>query len=238
MSENENQRDDGQNLPMLGGFGNIEDQVEGEEQQFAHVIQGTKLKFTNDFVWMASSAPFLPKERELVIVGLARVVQKWVDEVPVETIFVPRGAKWPNVAKMNEGCKAEWVEKFGKLQGPYQASRVVYFLDLNTMERFTFPSPTWGAELAFREFRDAWNDMKTLRGDDVYAVVTLGDTYMSNSYGGRQRPAYKVKRYIKIGPDGRIEAVIPLSAPDASPVRTIDAPNLSERMGGEEIPWK
>jgi hypothetical protein len=77
------------------------------------------------------------------------VVQKWVNQVAVDTIFVPPQQKWPDLDKLNDACpKTEWRKDFNdNLVGPWQRSRVVYFVDLNTMEKFTWPTSTVGGDI-------------------------------------------------------------------------------------------
>ena len=205
MSDSENDETN-KNLPVVDGFDGVEnDGVEDEEGRPSNsrVIQGTRLGFNNDYTWTADDEVF-PEARELVVIDTARVVQKWVDKMPDECIFVEPSHKWPNIAKLNEGCpKSEWSEDFnGKPQGPWQRQRVVYFVDLNTMEKFTWPSGTVGADICLCEFRERVRMMRQFRGARVFAVVTLGDAYMHTRYGGRQRPDLKIQRWITLGADG------------------------------------
>jgi hypothetical protein len=41
--------------------------------------------------------------------------------------------------------------------------------------------------------------MRQFRGEHVYPVVTLSDTFMNTRYGGRQRPYFKIQRFITFG---------------------------------------
>ena len=197
------------NLPAVDGFDGIEnDGVEDEEGQLStdRVIQGKRLGFTNDFVWMIGNDEEFPEGRELVVIDTVRLVQKWVDKKPGPAIFVGSHEKWPNVAKLNEACpKSEWGQDFnGNPQGPWHRQRVVYFVDLNSMEKFTWPSrvDTVGADVCIREFREKVRMMRQFRGTRVFAVVTLDDTFMPTRYGGRQRPDLKIARWILLGPEG------------------------------------
>lgn len=247
MNDSEND-EAGKNLPAVAdGFDGVEnDGVEDEEGQPANnrVVQGTRLGFSNDFVWLIHDDEEFPKTRELCVMDTARVVQKWVNKMPGEVILVGPDQKWPNVAKLTEACpKSEWGEDFnGRPQGPWQKQRVVYAVDLNTMEKFTWASGTTGADICVREFREKVRMMRQFRGARVFAVVTLGDCYMHTRFGGRQRPDLKIVRWISLKPDGT--ALPPPSAPalakpvePQSGVRTVEEPSLSEKMGGDTVPW-
>jgi hypothetical protein len=61
------------------GFETFEAGVEGEESQGRGVIQGTCVKFTNEAAWMINDGDELSGDLELVVVDIARVVQKWKD---------------------------------------------------------------------------------------------------------------------------------------------------------------
>jgi hypothetical protein len=254
MSDSENE-EEGKNLPaVVDGFDGVEnDGVEDEEGQPSNnrVIQGSRLGFTNDFTWVTGDDEEFPKTRELVILDTVRVVQKWVDKMPAEVIFVASDQKWPNIAKLNEACpKSEWGEDFnGRPHGPWQKQRVVYAIDINTMEKFTWPSGTTGADICVREFREKVRMMRQFRGARVFAVVTLGDAYMHTRFGGRQRPDLKIVRWISLGADGTAlpaSSAPSLAPPDASAakpvdpqsgVRTVEEPSLSEKMGNDKVVW-
>jgi hypothetical protein len=184
--------DESKNLPaVLDGFDEIENEgVEGEDdgQQGGRIIQGTRLLFTNDFAWMTSDDEEFPTDRELAVVDTTRVAQKWVDQKVEDTILVPPSQKWPDIDKLNEACpKSEWQEgPDGRMRGPWQRARVTYFVDLATMERYTHASGTVGTDICVHEFRDKVRTMRRLRGEHVYAVITLTDRFMPTRFGGRQ----------------------------------------------------
>jgi hypothetical protein len=232
------------------GFDGVEDtgieDAEGGRPSTNRVIQGARFSFTNDYVWEIDDEEF-PKDRELVVVDTVRVVQKWVNKLPAETIFVASDRKWPNIVKLNEACpKSEWGKDFNdQPQGPWQKQRITYFVDLKTMDRFTWVSGTVGADICVTEFREKVRMMRQFRGARVFAVVTLGDTFMKTRFGSRQRPDLKIQRWIMLGADGvalpapQVKALPPASAgaqPDPVGV-PVEEPDLSEQMGNDCIPW-
>jgi hypothetical protein len=184
-------------------------------------------------------------------------VQKWINKMPADNIIVEPGHKWPNIDTLNKACpESEWAKDFnGVLRGPWQRQRATYFVDLNTMRKYTWPVPveTVGADICIREFRDRVAMMRQFRGEHVYAVVTLGDTFMPTRYGGRQRPDFVIKRWILLGPRATALPAPPAPTPSlpaqaqttqsAEPVnpqcgiQTVEPPSLSEQMGDEVPPF-
>src|SRR5262249_36906747 len=125
-----------------------------------------------------------------------------------------------------------------------------------TMDRFSFPTGTVGGSIATRDLTDKVKWMRKFRGENVFAVVSLGDTFMNARFGGRQRPHFEVKRWIRFGGGGEPLAVAgpppvpdrssaPATADDSptktppeqeSGVQTVDPPSAKE-VTKDEIPW-
>jgi hypothetical protein len=137
----------------IDGFDGFEDAVEGEEDRAPsnRVIQGTLVKFTNEYTWTTPEGEELPPDLELVVVDIGRVVQKWKDGNPVETVVLAPGEKFPNIEKLNAQVpRSEWAEgPNGKPRGPYQAQHLVYMVDLKTMTKFTFATAPQAVTLLF-----------------------------------------------------------------------------------------
>src|SRR6516165_1882788 len=117
---------------VIDGFEGWEDRFEGDDRpEGAGIIQGILLKFTNEATWVTRDGDELPANLELVAVDVGRVLQKWQDQQPVETIILEPHQKFPDIEKMNEETpKEEWVEgPDGQMRGPWQAQHIVYLLD-------------------------------------------------------------------------------------------------------------
>jgi hypothetical protein len=236
-------------LPLVDGFDNTEDGVEGDNSaglSTQRMIHGERLTFSNDFLWLLGEDVEFPKDRELVVIDTLRLAQKWIDKRPAGHSVVAPGDKWPNLDELNAECpKSEWAKDFnGVLRGPWQRQRITYFLDLLTMTKFTWAVNTVGADICITNFCDQVALMRRFRGERVFAVVTLGDTFMSTKYGGRQRPEFIVQRWIKLGPS---EPALPApTAPSLAPaaqavdpqngVQTVTKPSLGEQMQ-DEVPF-
>jgi hypothetical protein len=184
---------------QLDGFAGYDDRVEGETEQVQRgVIQGSILKFTNNSTWVTRDGAELAANLELVAVDVKRVVQKWKDQQPVETRVLEPGQKFPDLEKLNEKTpQSEWeMDRNGQPRGPWQAQHVVYLLNPETMDKYSFPTGTVGGSIATRELVDKTLWMRRYRGAHVYPIVVLSDVFMNTHFGGRQRPHFIIKRWI------------------------------------------
>jgi hypothetical protein len=234
-----------ENLPTttvdirVDGFAGFEDEVEGATQPESRgVIRGTCVKFTNEATWVTSDDEELPSELELIVVDIGRVVQRWKNGQPTETIVLAPGQKYPDVNELNAAVpQEEWEEgPDGKPRGPYQAQFIVYLLNGETMDRYTFPTGTTGGAIAVRDLVDRTNWMRRFRGPHVYPVVSLTDIFMRTRFGGRQRPHFNIRRWVKFGDDGTAlpAADTPL-LPDQG-AQEVKAPTAKEATG-DSIPF-
>ena len=192
-------------LCNLDGFDGFTDEAESRDQdqdQFVggRVIQGTRINFTNEATWADAAKQKLPADLELMVVDISRIVQKWgKDNLPDgPPIILAPGQKFPDIGAMNEKCpKTEWRERFGKLEGPYQAQHVVYMLDPKTMNKYSWPTSTAGGNICVSDLVEKTKLMRRFRGQRVFAVVKLSSTLMSKRYN-RQRPDLIVQRWVTL----------------------------------------
>jgi hypothetical protein len=196
--------------PHLGdGFDTFEAGVEGAaERPSAQVIQGTLLKFTNEATWVSRDGAEMPDTLELVAIDVGRIVQRWKDKQPIETIVLEPGQRFPDIEKLNTAApQSEWTTApSGKPQGPWQSQHVVYLLDPATMGKYSFPTGTTGGAIAVADLVDRTKWMRRFRGTNVFPVVTLSDVFMNTRWNGRQRPHFLIKRWITFG-DAALPAV-------------------------------
>jgi hypothetical protein len=203
-----------ENLPTtadvcIDGFDGYEDTTEGaEEQTSGRVLVGDKFLFSAEAKWVGPDGEELPRGLELMAADILRLVNYWgKDGKPVEehTRILAPGEKFPDVSSLNDAvAKSEWREWQGTLRGPWACQHIVRFLDLATMTKYWWPSPTTtvGSARCVSELADQVKWMRRYRGQLVYAVVTLSDTFMPTRFGGRQRPDLPVKRWITFGDGG------------------------------------
>ena len=92
---------------IVDNFEGWDDGVEGDDRpQGAGIIQGILVKFTNEAEWTTRDGEELPTDLELVAVDVARIVQKWEDQRPVETIMLEPHQKFPDIVEMNNKLHA------------------------------------------------------------------------------------------------------------------------------------
>jgi hypothetical protein len=209
-----------QTATEVDGFEGYEDAAEGTQERGGQVIQGQRLKFTNEATWETDDGEEIDENREFIAVDVARIVQRWHDQKPAETIILAPHQKFPDVAKLNADVpREEWVEgPDGNQRGPWQAQHIVYLLDQTTMDRFSFPTGTIGGAIAVRDLTDKVKWMRRFRGQSVLAVVRLRDVFMHTRFGGRQRPRFEVRRWVRFGGEGEPLAV-------TGPTLVVDPPN-------------
>jgi hypothetical protein len=219
-------------VTAIDGFEGYEDATEGAQKRGSGVIRGRVLKFTNEARWETSDGEEIDASRELVAVDVGRVVQRWLDQRPIETIVLEPGQKFPDVKKLNDAVpREEWVEgPDGNPRGPWQSQHIVYLLDPLTMDRFSFPNGTVGGQIAVRDLTDKVKWMRRFRGENVYAAVQLSDVFMPTRFGGRQRPHFEVRRWVCFGADGEPLAV---TGPTDKATAALDPPSAKEVTGDE-----
>jgi hypothetical protein len=217
------------------------DTVEGEDQPQSSLIQGTLIKFTNEATWVTRDGTELSPHLKLVFIDVVRVVQRWKDKTPVETVIVEPGRPWPDVDAMNDRVpRSEWVTGPSGPRGPWQAQRLVYLLDLRTMDKFTYATGTTGGRIAIAEVVEKMQNMRRYhREENIFPIVTLSDVHMKTNYGGRQRPHFIVVDWIKLGDNGPSA----LPAPEVKAIDTtkpvgepVKPPSAREEMN-DEIPF-
>ncbi len=164
------------------------------------IIRGIKIKFTNNAEWIDDAGEVIPPDREFLVVELTKVVQKWIDALPAEQRILEPHEPFPDVERLNaEVPQSEWTEKFGKLVGPWQNSIALHLFDPKTLEGFTWPTSTAGGFRCIDELQGRVRRARRLQGDNVFPLVTLADIHMNTQFSGRQRPHFKVLRFVALG---------------------------------------
>jgi hypothetical protein len=223
----------------VDGFAGYEDATEGVQERGGQVIQGQIAKFTNEAAWVLPDGDEIDAKREFVAVDVVRVVQRWHDGKPVETIILGPHEKFPDVAKMNDAVpREEWMEgPDGHPRGPWQAQHVTYLLDPVTMDRFSFPTGTTGGAIATHDLTDKVKWMRRFKGENVFAVVCLRDVFMPTRFGGRQRPHFEVQRWVRLGDGGEALALPPATDPSSNTTAAAIAPPSAKEVTGDAVPW-
>jgi hypothetical protein len=186
--------DDDQNRNMVP----FDDGIDGasQDEDADRIVKGTKLKYDDATGWIAGDEQIDP-DREFLAFKFGKAIQQWVPgEVRPRTQMMPAEAKFPDVEAMNDAApKSEWREWKGQKKGPYEAVVIIYFLDLSSMQIFTYINSTIGSKRAFHDLREAAKLARMIHGAAVYPVVTCGETPMPTKHGPRQRPHFIAKRF-------------------------------------------
>jgi hypothetical protein len=199
---------------MNDGF---EDAGEGFGSPEDRLIQGDLVKFTNQATWVTRGGQELSGNLEFVAVSVIRVVQKWKDGRPIETRVLGPGEKLPNLEELNAAVpQSEWrVGPDGKLRGPWEAQFLVYLLNPDTAERFTFATGTIGGGIAVRDLSYSVSWKRKFCGEQVYAVVSLSAVPWKTRWPTRLRPHFVNKGWKGLSSDGALPPTEPpaLSGP-------------------------
>jgi hypothetical protein len=172
-----------------------EDEDDGAVNQ--RMIQGTRIKFTNEATWTdAQGTNKLDPKLCLIAVEVKRVVNKWpVDPgPPIDTKEVAPGLPWPDIKKWNADCpQTEWRPDFnGNPKGPWEEQRLLYLLDPATLDKYTYATNTIGGTRALSELADKIAWAQKYRGPGVRPLVQLSSIWMPTRYKGRMRPHFIV----------------------------------------------
>src|SRR5262249_18587079 len=140
----------------------------------------------------------MPPGMQLVVYDRKRTVVKWGEDPVtrkgrvIQQRELAPGEKFPNLEVLNNNTpRKEWRPDFnGNLVGPCDAQNIIYFYDLNTIDKYSWPSSITvvGSVRCVQELRDKVTFMRKWRGAHLLPIVTLSDTFMPTRKGGRQRP--------------------------------------------------
>jgi hypothetical protein len=164
------------------------------------VIQGTILRCV-DGHWRDRDGRTFPPGTQLLALATTEILQHWQDQVPVETIVKTPGEPLPRVKDLNAKIpESEWEEDLnGEPRPPWQKAYVVYLLDKNTAEKFTFLNSTIGARMAVTNLREQVKWMSQLRGESVRPIVELANAPMKTRFGQKLRPDFRIVSWVELG---------------------------------------
>jgi hypothetical protein len=158
------------------------------------LIQGVILKCV-DGRWLDGDGLIPPSE--MLVIGITHALQCWgKDKDLLDTILEQPNEELPDVDALNAQIpEEEWgLSLDGKPRPPWQFNYVVYLLDPASASTYTFLNSTTGARIAVERLEDKVKWMRTLRGNDVAAIVRLESRPMKTSFAGviKQRPEFAV----------------------------------------------
>jgi hypothetical protein len=222
----------------LDNFGSFDDSIQGvdDDGRSGGILAGLRLKFTNTARWETPDGVDYTG-RELTVINVRRTEVYWSkDGLPKEVRELAPGEKYRDLDAVNESLpRSEWREgQDGKPCGPWQPQHVLELVNLEDMQRYSWPTSTIGGTRCICDLRDRILLMRRFRGENVYPKVRLTDTFMPTRHGGRQRPHLEIKGWIKIGA-GETEALPPpQQQPAALPQTSLPAAPAERRLMQEQ----
>src|SRR5262245_6627611 len=185
----EDQEDDG-----LSSF-NLE-----QMGQRASAFGGARLmKYVNDH-YATREGEVIEPSREMIVLGLKKMVQKFIGQKLVDLIVVADGEKMPDVTAMNEAApREEWGNDLnGNPVGPFVRVLMLKLLEAKTMDRFAFITSSTGGSIAIGDLSDKVKIMRRFHGPNVVPVVSCGTTNFKTKFGLKKRPNFSVIRWMTL----------------------------------------
>jgi hypothetical protein len=219
-----------ENLPAKVEF---DDGFDGTEDSSRFT---TRLKFDpGTSVWSAQNGAELPV-RPLFVMGTNDVIVRFATEDGrPEMIFKERGKHLPSVEDLNGSVpKDQWpIGLSGNPEQPYKYNWIVYLLDEQTAERLSYMNGTYGTLLAVGALRTRVQDMRRLRGEDVFPLVQLSNAPLKTKFGMKTRPDFQIVSWRGFGPPA--PALVGPETPQltSSIGVEVEEPSLSEAMGDQ-----
>jgi hypothetical protein len=173
-------------LPADDGWGDAAKEA-GERP-----IRGTLLKFA-DWRWtMGKEATPVEAGIRLVAMATQAMWVRWEDGKPVEYRAREPGRRLPDRDELGHDDKELWEEgPDGEPKDPWQSTRLVFLVDPQTAEAFTFSTSSWGGRDAVNNLGDQIARMRSAHPDAV-PIVELGAAEMPTKYGRKSKPLFKI----------------------------------------------
>jgi hypothetical protein len=170
------------------------------------LLQGAKAKCV-DGRW---SADGLPLPDALLVIGTTHGLQCWKDDELLDEID-ERDGPLPDVDTLNDQIpREEWsVGLNGEPEPPWRIVYVVYLIDLETAEPYTFINSTWGARIAYERLTDKLELMTRLRGAGVTTLVKPDSRRMKTKFGTKLRPEFTILEWRDLGEREKQPAQLP-----------------------------
>jgi hypothetical protein len=162
------------------------------------VIQGVKGRCV-DGIW--SDADDLPLPPVVLVAGMHRIVQCWKDGTCLDEYWDDDGPL-PDIDDLNSQIpQAEWEVRFNKPQPPWGLFFVIYLVNPETADTYTFVNNTVGASIAYERLETKFNMMRRMRGNDVRPLVRLDSRPMKVAALGitKLRPEFIIVEWRDLG---------------------------------------
>ena len=207
------------------------------EEASERMIRGQLLKFA-DWRWTAGKeATPIAEGTRLVALATAAMWVFWQAGRPVDHIVRRPGERLPERDKLSHASEKEWpAGPSGEPQDPWQNTRLVYLIDPETAEAYTFSTSSWGGRSAVIDLGDTITRMRTTH-PDAAPIVELRAVEMPTRFGKKSKPALKVVGWknasgsgsepARTGPRPIITSGRPRAVETPPPIEAYDGPDDS-----------
>jgi hypothetical protein len=155
-------------------------------------IRGTLLKFA-DWRWTAGKEATLVEDgTQLVALATAAMWVRWENDRPVEYIVRQPGKRLPDREDLGYDDQAKWEKgPDDKPKDPWQNTRLVYLVDPQTAEAYTFSTSSWGGRGAVIDLADSIARMRSAHLG-ACPIVELRAAKMPTKFGMKSKPILKI----------------------------------------------
>jgi hypothetical protein len=193
------------------------------------------IKF-NSGVYKTTMGETITDKREFYLMGLLKVVQKFVGKKLITSFIVPSHDSIPNLEKMNnEAPQEEWgVNPFtGKPQGPWSYILVLKLLDVDVnFDKYVFITNSDGGGMAFGEITDKIKHIRRLKGKNMTAVITCehGIRFKSSyNPAGVLRPSFHIVKHVRLAGEDDSPTLLPASETKTTQAITAEPSSMETR---------
>jgi hypothetical protein len=155
-------------------------------------IRGTLLKFS-DWRWTAGKeATPVADGTRLIALTTAAMWVRWQGGKPAEYRVRQPGQRLPEREELGHDNEGEWeIGPSGQPVDPWQNTRLVYLVDTDTAEAFTFSTSSWGGRSAVIDLGDQIARMRNAH-PDALPIVELRAVEMKTKFGRKSKPLFRV----------------------------------------------
>lgn len=165
----------------------------------ARPIRGELLTFA-DWKWRSGKEKTVMADgRKLVAVAAAALWQKWVNGHPTIVRAEP-GKRLPDRDEIGDNNPDQWeLASDGKPRDPWQDTRLLYLVDPETAQDFTFSTSTYVGRAAVVALADQIKRMRFAH-PGAQPLVALHSAEHKTQHGRKSRPVFRVVGWF--GADG------------------------------------
>src|SRR5262245_35067593 len=197
------------------------------------LLQGTKVKCV-DGRWSADDLPM--PGHALLVVGHTRGLQCWQEGDLLDERDERDGETMDPDPLNDKIPREEWSAGLnGEPEPPWRIVYVVYLVDPETAELYSFINSTWGAQIAYERLAQKLELMARMRGAGVTALVKPDSRPMKTKFGTKLRPEFTILEWRDLG-SGQQAAQLP--PPTDGAAKQLPADTTKKTTGDETPPWK